>query len=178
MFWTAVPETTIHKERHPLPLEHKIRPHPETSDFGFRTSDFNLPPPAGDPVRAQQPRQRQFRVPVAATANSRHHLGPLRLGENTKAAGSHPRPGWWQMSPGCRDNPGPARRGRISSTRPTWLGGGQRLAGCAGDYSSRQSQSVRGGPPWALTPVWLTKRLQCGRASVCGTARAGRCWRT
>ncbi len=78
----AMPETTIHEERHPLPLEYKIRPHPETSDFGFRTPNFNLPSPAGDPVRAQQPRQRQFRVPVAATANPRHHLGPLRHGEN------------------------------------------------------------------------------------------------
>jgi len=45
----------------------------------------------------------------------------------------------------------------------------------AGDYSCRHSQSVCGSPPRALTGVWLTRRVQCGKASVRGTGRPGRC---
>jgi hypothetical protein len=36
----------------------------------------------------------------------------------------------------------------------------------------RHSQSVRGGAPLAVTPVWLTSRLQYGKPSVRGTGRA------
>lgn len=38
---------------------------------------FELSPPTGKPVRPEQLRQRQFRGPVAARADARHHLRPL-----------------------------------------------------------------------------------------------------
>ncbi len=41
-----------------------------------------LPPPPRNFIPAQQPGQRQFRVLVPTRADARHHLRPLRLGEN------------------------------------------------------------------------------------------------
>lgn len=54
MFRAPVPETAVHEHRHALLGKQKIRPHPATSDFGFWTSDFHLPSPAGNPGFPEQ----------------------------------------------------------------------------------------------------------------------------
>lgn len=54
--------------------------------FAATKAENFLSPPAGDPMRPQQFGQRQFRVPVAAAPNPRHHLRPLRLGEHISHA--------------------------------------------------------------------------------------------
>ena len=95
MLGTIMPEAAIHKNREPRLPENKIRPNTKTGRAVLPrrrdiwaaqqrgpTSNLNVPPPAGNFVPTQQFCQRQFRVLVPAPANPRHHLRPLRLGEN------------------------------------------------------------------------------------------------
>ena len=46
-----------------------------------------------------------------------------------------------------------------------------------GRYLWRQNQAAFGPLPRCDRPVWLTRRVQYGKASVHGTGCGGRCWR-
>lgn len=66
-----MPETPIHKHRHPRRAKHKIR----------LPVQRMIPPPPRDLVRPENLDQPQFRIPVPLPANPRHHLAPLGFGE-------------------------------------------------------------------------------------------------
>lgn len=71
-FWTAVPETTINKNRQPRLVENKIR-----------ASENRLtPPPSVDAVGAKNFREHQFRGLVPARADEGHDFGASYFGEN------------------------------------------------------------------------------------------------
>ena len=74
MFGAAMPETAIHEHRHPPLGENEIRP----------PKNRLMPPPPGDAMAPKEPHQGQFRVLVPARPDARHHLRPLRLGENVR----------------------------------------------------------------------------------------------
>jgi hypothetical protein len=59
MLWTAVPETTVHKQ---------CEPHLPENEIGL-AKDFLIPPPAGDFVPAKEFCQCYFRVLISASAN-------------------------------------------------------------------------------------------------------------
>lgn len=96
VFWTTMPETTVHEEREPRLLKNEIRPDREFQgraallrrlDFWAArqhgpTENLNLPPPAADLVRPQQPGQHHLRGLVPARADARHHLRTLRFGKD------------------------------------------------------------------------------------------------
>src|ERR1035438_2741536 len=81
---TAMPETTVHEQREPHLPEHEIRPYFEFLLSAFRFPNFKMPPPSSDMIHAQQLRQRQFRVPIAARTNPRHDFGTFRLGKDVR----------------------------------------------------------------------------------------------
>jgi len=108
----AMPETTVHKDRHPQPGENKIRTNPKGRDIALRCPrrvqrrnsyrtipalhgpetpqrgiptaelDHHMPPPARDAVRAKHSYQRQLRVLVPARADARHHVAALGFAED------------------------------------------------------------------------------------------------
>ena len=110
VFWATVPETAVNEECEPHLPEYKIRFYakgrdialrcprrvqrrnrfqivpalhgPVTPQRGIPTTNFDVSSPSFDSIRAQQLGQRQFRVLVSAPTNPRHHLRPLRFGEN------------------------------------------------------------------------------------------------
>lgn len=81
----TMPETAVHKDRHALLGEDKVRSNHcfATLDLGFWTPDceaqLRLPPPPGNANSPEKFRQRQFRILVAVPANPRHHLGAFAL---------------------------------------------------------------------------------------------------
>jgi hypothetical protein len=86
---TPMPETTVHKHRHPLPGKNEIRSHPENPNSRLRNPNLKMPSPSRQPRPTQQPRQRQLRIPVAARPNPRHHRRALGHGEHA-GPGAHP----------------------------------------------------------------------------------------
>jgi len=71
MLWAAVPETAVHKNRHPLRAKREIR----------LSKQSGMASPAEDAMPPQNLRQRPLRLLVPGRSNAPHHLRPLRFGE-------------------------------------------------------------------------------------------------
>ena len=74
MLWATVPETPVHKNRHPLLAKREIR----------LAKQSHLAPPSGDVMPPQHLRQRPLRLPVSRRPDSPHHLRPFRFGEDVR----------------------------------------------------------------------------------------------
>jgi hypothetical protein len=75
MFGATMPKTAVHEHREPEFWKDEIR----------LAEDRLIALPAGDVMPPQQFHQGNLRILVPASANSRHHFRPLRLGENILA---------------------------------------------------------------------------------------------
>jgi hypothetical protein len=71
MLRAAVPETAVHKNRHPPCAEREIR----------FSEQSGMAAPSGEAMPPQNFRQRQLRLLVPGGSNARHHLRPLGFGE-------------------------------------------------------------------------------------------------
>ena len=93
-----------------------------------------MPPPAGNSIRAQQPRQRQFRVLVPATANPRHHLETFCFGKDIR----HKDKALTRITPiaansNCNSlSPPDGERARVRDFRPQMNTDGHRFRRSAG----------------------------------------------
>lgn len=72
VFWASMPETAIHENDKMLLAEREIR----------SAKERDVSPPARDAGDAQQLRQGELSLLVAAPTNARHHLRAFGLGEN------------------------------------------------------------------------------------------------
>lgn len=72
VFWAPVPETSIHENDKALLAEREIR----------SAKERDVSPPARDAGGAQQLRQGELSLLVAAPTNAGHHLRAFGLGEN------------------------------------------------------------------------------------------------
>jgi hypothetical protein len=72
MFWTVVPEATVHKKGHASGTEYKI----------WFAKDRLVPPPAGDAGPSEYAGHHKFGFPVPAPSDVRHDFRTLQLRED------------------------------------------------------------------------------------------------